>query len=129
MDQKSQQLIRQIEELSGEDISACFQCGQCTGGCPVAEEMDPKPREAMLLLQLGRPEAVVNSAGIWLCASCLTCGTRCPRRVDYAKITEACRAILLRGKSSEYDPDNPVPAELEEVPQQAFIAAFRKFAG
>ncbi|MFO7637835.1 MAG: 4Fe-4S dicluster domain-containing protein [bacterium] len=129
MDERAARLIRQIEELSGEDIAACFQCGQCTGGCPVAEEMDPKPREAMLLLQLGLAEQVVNSRGIWLCASCLTCGTRCPRRVDYAKIAEACRAILLRGKRSEFDPDNAIPEELEEVPQQAFIAAYRKFAG
>ena len=129
MKEKAQQLIRQIAELSGEDIAACFQCGQCTGGCPVSEEMDPKPREAMLLLQLGMPELVVNSNGIWLCASCLTCGTRCPRRVDYAKIAEACRAIVLRGRRSEYDPDNAVPEELEDVPQQAFIAAYRKFAG
>ena len=129
MNEKVQQLIRQIEELSGEDIASCFQCGQCTGGCPVADEMDPKPREAMLLLQLGMPELVVNSTGIWLCSSCLTCGTRCPRRVDYAKIAEACRAILLRGKHSEFDPDNAISEELEDVPQQAFIAAYRKFAG
>ncbi|HDQ99143.1 MAG TPA: heterodisulfide reductase [candidate division WOR-3 bacterium] len=122
-------LLRQIAELSGEDVALCFQCGQCTGGCPVAEEMDPKPREAMLLLQLGMVDRVVNSRGIWLCASCLTCGTRCPRRIDYAKVAEACRAIVLRGTRSEYDPDNAIPAELEEVPQQAFIAAYRKFAG
>ncbi|MFO7674876.1 MAG: 4Fe-4S dicluster domain-containing protein [bacterium] len=129
MDDNARRLIRQIEELSGEDIAVCFQCGQCTGGCPVADEMDPKPREAMLFLQLGLPEQVINSRGIWLCASCLTCGTRCPRRVDYAKIAEACRAILLRGKRSEFDPDSAIPEELEEVPQQAFIAAYRKFAG
>jgi heterodisulfide reductase subunit C len=129
MVEAARRLVRQIEELSGEDIAVCFQCGQCTAGCPVAEEMDPKPREAMLLLQLGRPEQVINSRGIWLCASCLTCGTRCPRRIDYAKIAEACRAIVLRGKESGIDPDSALADELEEIPQQAFVAAYRKFAG
>jgi heterodisulfide reductase subunit C len=126
---QSRLLIRQIEELSGENIDVCFQCGCCTAGCPVSEEMDPKPREAMLLLQMGRPEDVINSRGIWLCASCMTCGARCPRGIDYAKIAEACRTLVLRAKQSEVDPDDAMPEELEDVPQQAFIAGYRKFAG
>lgn len=126
---KSRKLLRQIAELSGEDYDVCYQCGCCTAGCPVADEMDPGPREALLLLQLGRPEELVQSKGIWLCASCMTCGERCPREIDYARIAEACRAIVLRAGESRLDPDAATPEELEEVPQQAFIAGYRKFAG
>jgi heterodisulfide reductase subunit C len=123
------QLLAQIAELSGEDIEACYQCGTCSAGCPVAEEMDPKPREAMMLLRLGQAKDVLESHGIWLCASCMTCGERCPKKIDYAKIAEACRAIVLRAGDSRLDPDDATPEELEEVPQQAFIAGYRKFAG
>jgi len=64
-----------------------------------------------------------------MCASCMVCGSRCPRGVDYAKIAEACRAIVLRTKETVVDPDTLVDQDYEEIPQQAFIAGFRKFAG
>ncbi len=91
--------------------------------------MEPPPSRAIRLLQLGRVQELLDSQGIWLCASCMVCGTRCPRGVDYAKIAEACRAIKLRAKYSRVDPDTIAIDETEEIPQQAFVAGFRKFAG
>jgi heterodisulfide reductase subunit C len=122
------ELVRRIEELSGERINDCYQCGCCTSGCPVGQVMDPPPSKAIRLLQLGRAEELLESNGIWQCASCLVCGTRCPRNVDYAKIAEACRALKLRAKYSHVDPDTIECDETEEIPQQAFIAGFRKFS-
>ncbi len=121
--------MRQIELLSGQKVTDCYQCGACTSGCPVAEMMDVPPSKAMRLLQLNRAGELLASSGIWMCASCLVCGTRCPRGVDYARVAEACRAILLRARSSKLDPDMVSAEECEDIPQQAFIAAFRKFAG
>ncbi len=122
-------LLKQIEALSGQQTMSCYQCGSCAAGCPVGQEMEPNPRQALLWLRMGMVEELLDSAGIWLCTSCMVCGARCPRNIDYARITEACRAIVLRGKQSKLDPDNIVPDELEDVPQQAFIAGYRKFAG
>ncbi len=127
-DPKSRALIEEIEELSGQRIIDCYQCGCCTAGCPVGEWMDPPPSKAIRLLQLGQVEELLESEGIWLCASCLVCGTRCPRNVDYARISEACRIINLRRKKSVVDPDTVGDEDLQDVPQQAFIAAFRKFS-
>ncbi len=121
-------LVSRIEELSGQRVLDCYQCGCCTAGCPIGELMDPAPSKAIRLLQLGRAEELLASEGIWLCASCLVCGTRCPRNVDYAKIAEACRAIVLRAKRSVVDPDRVSPEQLQDIPQQAFIASFRKFS-
>lgn len=121
-------VLRQIEELSGQTISDCYQCGCCTAGCPIGEAMDPPPSKAIRLLQLGRADELLKSTGIWLCASCLVCGTRCPRAVDYARIAEACRAMILRTRDSRVDPDTVDDPELDDIPQQAFIAAFRKFS-
>ena len=90
--------------------------------------MDVNPRQAMLLLRMGMVDEVLNSHGIWLCAACMTCGSRCPRGIDYARVAEACRAIVLRRKQSRLDPDSALPEELEDVPQQAFIAGYRKFS-
>lgn len=121
-------LLAQIEQLSGQRVADCYQCGCCTAGCPIGEWMDPPPSKAIRILQLGRAEELLASEGIWLCASCLVCGTRCPRNVDYARIAEACRLIVLRGKRSVVDPDSVTESDLQDVPQQAFIASFRKFS-
>jgi len=120
------ELLEQIEELSGQTVIDCYQCGCCTSGCPIGEAMDPPPSKAIRLLQLGKASELLDSDGIWMCASCLVCGTRCPRAVDYARIAEACRVLVLRSKQSKVDPDTVTVLELEEIPQQAFIAAFRK---
>ncbi len=125
---RSDETIALIEGLSGQRVQDCYQCGCCTAGCPVGEFMEPPPSKALRLLQLGRVEEVLNSEGIWLCASCLVCGTRCPRNVDYAQIAEACRVIVLRRKISKVDPDQVTQFDLQDVPQQAFIACFRKFS-
>jgi heterodisulfide reductase subunit C len=124
----STELLEQIETLSDQIVSDCYQCGCCTSGCPIGEAMDPPPSKAIRLLQLGKADELLDSDGIWLCASCLVCGTRCPRGVDYARIAEACRVLVLRSKLSKVDPDTVTPLELDEIPQQAFIAAFRKSA-
>ena len=120
------ELLEQIKSLSGQTVSDCYQCGCCTSGCPIGEAMDPPPSKAIRLLQLGKAGELLDSEGIWMCASCLVCGTRCPRAVDYARIAEACRVLVLRSKQSRVDPDTVTALELEEIPQQAFIASFRK---
>jgi len=129
-------IVRQVEELSGQTVADCYQCGCCTAGCPIGPAMDPPPSKAIRLLQLGRAHELLESDGIWLCASCMVCGTRCPRGVDYALIAEACRAIKLRMPAAagrprppgRVGPETVTAGECEEIPQQAFMASFRKFS-
>ncbi len=128
MNRTPEEVVREIEALSGQRVADCYQCGCCSAGCPIGTAMEPPPSKAIRLLQLGRVDEVLQSEGIWLCASCLVCGTRCPRGVDYARIAEACRLLILRTKRSVVDPDRVVPVDLDDVPQQAFIASFRKFS-
>ena len=85
-----------VSELSGVDISTCYQCGKCTAGCPVVMEMSHTPNQIIRLIQLGLKEVVLNSPTIWLCASCETCTTRCPKEVDIAKIMDTLRILSLK---------------------------------
>jgi heterodisulfide reductase subunit C len=124
---ETQDLIAQIEELSGQRISDCYQCGECTSGCPIGNQMDPVPSRAIRMLQLGMVNELLASEGIWLCAACMVCGARCPRGVDYGKISDALRALVLRGKKLQVEPDQVDKALIADAPQQAFVAAFRKF--
>ncbi len=121
------ELKKEIETLSNQHLADCYQCGECTAGCPTAFAMDVVPSKAIRLLQLGKIDEVINSNGIWLCAACNVCGERCPRGVDYSKIADALRAIILRNKMSHLVLEKIDKTFINEAPQQAFIAAFRKY--
>jgi len=122
-------IILEIKAISGEDVRACYQCGKCTAGCPLASAMDLMPNQILRLLQLGEYEQVLKSRTIWQCASCLTCAARCPKEVDPARVMDALRTILMRQGVVHVEIPN-VPAQvLAEAPQLALIGGFRKFVG
>lgn len=87
----SQQFRIEMEKLSGQKISRCYQCGKCTAGCPAAHHMDLGPRRIMRGIQLGLKDDVLSSSTIWLCLACQTCSARCPLEIDIARVLEALR--------------------------------------
>jgi heterodisulfide reductase subunit C len=120
-------LVRRIEEISGQDLLACYQCGACSAGCPVAFAMDVQPSQVIRLIQLGQVEEALESETIWFCAACQTCYARCPKGVDLSRIMEALREIALQRGGDYLDIEAIRPEELAEFPQQAFIGGFRKY--
>ncbi len=118
--------VQQVEEISGQDLLACNQCGKCSAGCPVVAMMDILPSQVIRMAQLGMEE-VLESNTIWICASCLTCVTRCPKGVDLPRLMEALRQIALRKGIAQLDL-NTLPAELlQEMPQLAIVGGCRKY--
>ncbi|MEO0083396.1 MAG: 4Fe-4S dicluster domain-containing protein [candidate division WOR-3 bacterium] len=120
-------LKEEIEELSRQRLLDCYQCGECSAGCPTAFAMDIVPSHSIRLLQLGKFNEVLNADNIWLCVACHVCGERCPRGVDYGKIADALRTLILRNKITHLTLEKIDKQFILEAPQQAFIAAFRKF--
>jgi len=86
-------LRKQVEELSGQSVSACFQCQKCTNGCPVTFAMDIMPHKLIRLIHLGQVDLVLRSKTIWVCASCETCTTRCPNNIDIAHLMDTLRQM------------------------------------
>jgi heterodisulfide reductase subunit C len=118
--------VRQVEEISGQDLLDCNQCGKCSAGCPVAVTMDILPSQVIRMAQLGMEE-VLESKTIWICASCLTCVARCPKGVDLPRLMEALRQIALRKGVAELDLRDLPPELLQELPQLAIIGGCRKY--
>jgi len=125
------EVIKRIETLSGQDLGACYQCGKCSAGCPVVEEMDIVPSEAIRYLQLGQPDVVLSSKTIWICASCLQCASRCPKGVEFSSICDAARAIVLRKRVStpKVDADEVSRIMVSDAPQMGVVGALRKLNG
>jgi len=90
---------------AGVNLKDCYQCGKCSAGCPVAHAMDLMPRELIRLMQLSSWEEVLEAKTPWLCASCITCVTRCPQDVNLPSLMEVVRrASKAAGKRPIKEP-------------------------
>jgi heterodisulfide reductase subunit C len=121
------ELVQRIEEYSGQEMLACYQCGKCSAGCPVAFAMDLLPSQVIRLIQLGQVQDVLDSETPWFCASCQTCYARCPKGLDLSRIMEALREIILQERGDHIHLNELPAEELAEFPQQVYISSFRKY--
>jgi heterodisulfide reductase subunit C2 len=119
--------VHLVEEISGEDLSACYQCGKCSAGCPAAGAMDILPNQIVRLIQLGLVQEAMSSETIWLCAACQTCYARCPKGVDLTRVMEALRELAMQELGDNLQVAQIETCDLAEFPQQAFVAGFRKY--
>ena len=120
--------VAQIEQISGQKRLACYQCGNCSAGCPMSDHMDILPNQIIRMVQLGMREQLSASNSVWTCVSCMTCNTRCPKNVRIAEVIEAVREIVLRTNERQ---DHLHIAELSPetitaLPPIALISSMRK---
>ena len=125
------ELIKRVEDLSRQSLLQCYQCGKCSAGCPVVDQMDVIPSEVIRLLQIGQLEEVLNSKTIWVCASCLQCASRCPKGVEFSNICDALRQMVLRKRLSapRMDADEVSAIMISDAPQMGVVGALRKLNG
>lgn len=88
--------IREVQEQSGQDVNLCYQCGNCTAGCPYTAFFDIPVSRVMRMIQAGQEKAVLSCHSIWLCATCESCTTRCPNNIDVARVMDVLRHMARR---------------------------------
>jgi heterodisulfide reductase subunit C len=119
--------VGKVEEISGQNLLACYQCGKCSAGCPAVSDMDILPNQIIRYAQLGFKDELLQSKSIWICASCFTCNSRCPKGINIAEIIEAIRQILLRKREDHLKIEELSDSEKEDVPPIALVSSMRKF--
>lgn len=81
----------------GETLSLCYQCGTCTGCCPVsAVDERFSPAQIIQWIRLGLRQSVLASSKIWLCLRCHRCSFYCPQGVRFADINATLRHLALQ---------------------------------
>ena len=90
-----------------ENPGLCYQCGKCSSGCPVAEEMELLPHQVMHYVSLGMEDRVLRTNTIWMCAGCFTCAVRCPNDIEITSVMDD-----LRGKAFKQGIPCPKPGVL-----------------
>ena len=126
------ELVREnILRISGSNVSKCMKCGKCSGTCPAYDEMEYHPHQFVYMVESGDIEPLMNSKSIYKCLTCFACVDRCPRGVEPAKLIEAVRLEVIRQQGKNHLKADEIPAIVnadENIPQQALVSAFRKYA-
>ena len=91
-------LREQVAETTGQNPFRCYQCGNCSAGCPMAGRGDYLPHQIFRFLQLDREEPL-HALQPWLCVGCQTCATRCPQELDLSRVMDALRAEAERAET------------------------------
>jgi len=116
-------LKSRLEESVGVIVSHCYQCGKCTAGCPLNEDMDIKPNQVLRMLQAELPgyeDRLLSSLSIWLCLACDTCYSRCPQEVKLSQVMD-----FLRQESVRQNKVNPKAKDILSF-HKAFLETIEK---
>jgi heterodisulfide reductase subunit C len=92
---RERDFAQRVKELSRQDVQRCYFCQKCSAGCPTAYAMDYAPAQVLKMVQLAMEEALLESAAIWLCIGCETCGTRCPNGISLAPVMDVLKQMAL----------------------------------
>ena len=117
------ELSKEIRQFTDVNVVECYQCGKCTAGCPLNEEMDIMPNQLLRMLQLELPgyeDKILRSMSIWLCLACDTCYSRCPQEILLSKVID-----FLRQESVRQGKVNPKAKDIVKF-HQAFLETIEK---
>ena len=92
----SDELSNLLRDAGYLELSACIQCGTCSGGCPSGRRTAYRTRSLMKKVQLGLKEEVLSDKELWFCSTCYTCYERCPRGVPVTDVIIYLRNLAVQ---------------------------------
>jgi heterodisulfide reductase subunit C len=95
-------VIDSLAPIRDDMVSACIQCGTCTGSCPNAFAMDLTPRQLWCNVLRGEKETIFHSKTFSLCSVCYYCTLRCPRGLPLTEAMSALKQIAAKENLAPY---------------------------
>ncbi len=92
-------LMHELKDFGAAEIEKCFNCGNCTAICPLAEDDFPFPRGTIRNIQLGLRDRMLTNLDPWLCYYCGECSETCPKQAEPGETLMAARRWL----TAQYD--------------------------
>jgi heterodisulfide reductase subunit C len=89
-------LLVEIRKVGAFDISACFNCGNCTAICPLSKEGEEFPRKMIRYATVGLEDRLLSSPELWSCDYCGECTKTCPRDADPGAFMMAARRYAIQ---------------------------------
>lgn len=85
-----------VQEMGGQDITLCKQCGLCSGSCPWGRMEKESPFSIRQMLYMGRLglEGFESDDVLYACTTCGQCVVRCPRGVKIIDVVRAMRSVV-----------------------------------
>ncbi|HUX98436.1 MAG TPA: (Fe-S)-binding protein [Candidatus Deferrimicrobium sp.] len=85
-----------IDNELKKQVSYCYQCGTCSGCCPVSYTQDFSPRAIIYdLLNNPKPQEILKKNNLLACLTCNYCLQRCPQNVNFGEFIRAARTKLF----------------------------------
>jgi len=85
-----------MKKLGAFDVSACFNCGNCTAVCPLSTEEEAFPRKMIRYAAVGLEDKLLSSSELWSCDYCGECTKTCPRSADPGGFMMAARRYAIK---------------------------------
>lgn len=76
----SEDILKEMEEGHTLDLNVCYQCGTCSGGCPVAAIV-PEYHIRRIIKEAKEGRIDIDDKFLWFCSTCYLCYERCPQDV------------------------------------------------
>ena len=122
------QFEEKMKTLVNEKTMQCYQCGICSGACPMRFAMDTSPMQIVRMVNLELEDKILSSNSMWICGACFSCQVKCPQGVNIPRIMEALRQMQLRKKKDHVHLKEIPRVEIRKIPQVALISNQRKLA-
>lgn len=114
----------------GESVAQCFDCGSCSGICPVSKmEGGFDPRKILHMIKLGLKDRLLASEYLWYCSHCDACLFVCPQNVRFSDVVDVLRNMSINEQyvgSKKYEKWGTAPCKAScpaHISIQGFVGA------